>query len=61
MVSLIVWAVWSLIIGTVIYKARNLAIKENPSEEDVKAIKLGSAVLINFAITLPLIIILAML
>ncbi|AFU62560.1 hypothetical protein NJ01_079 [Escherichia phage NJ01] len=61
MISLIVWAVWSLIIGTVIYKARNLAIKENPSEEDVKAIKLGSAVLINFAITLPLIIILAML
>lgn len=61
MISLIVWAVWSLIIGTVIYKARNLAIKENPSEEDAKAIKLGSAVLINFAITLPLIIILAML
>lgn len=61
MISLIVWAVWSLIVGTVIYKARNLAIKENPAEEDVKAIKLGSAVLINFAITLPLIIILAML
>lgn len=61
MISLIVWAVWSLIIGTVIYKARNLAIKENPAEEDVKAIKLGSVVLVHFAITLPLIIILAML
>ena len=61
MISLIVWAVWSLIIGTVIYKARNLAIKENPSEEDVKAIKLGSVVLVHFAITLPLVIILCML
>lgn len=61
MTSVIVWAVWSLIAGTVIYKARNLAIKENPAEEDVKAIKLGSSVLMNFAITLPLIIVLAML
>ena len=61
MISLIVWAVWSLIVGTVIYKARNLAIKENPSEEYVKAIKLGSVVLVHFAITLPLVIILCML
>ena len=61
MISLIVWAVWSLIVGTVIYKARNLAIKENPSEEDIKAIKLGSVVLVHFAITLPLVIILCML
>lgn len=61
MISLIVWAVWSLIVGTVTYKARNLAIKENPAEEDVKAIKLGSVVLVHFVITLPLVIILCML
>ncbi|UEN68446.1 hypothetical protein [Escherichia phage MLP3] len=51
MFSAIVWSVWAIFVGGIVYVAQKQMLKENPN--DAKPIKHGSIALVVFSVVIP--------
>ena len=51
MFSAIVWSVWAILVGGIVYLAQKQMLKENPN--DAKPIKHGSIALVVFSVVIP--------